>query len=155
MTPAGRNHPDYVMRPYISTLIVTGRTTVDSGAIRRRLAFGLAVLTASGVLAMVSPGNAVAADSCSGRKVRTLPFSTGSVRVYRHGGYVCAVTVTKKVSGRTPMSVSVQARGLRPAVDTGRYTHHAGPVTVYSGHRCVWLRGSVGTGSVSSGWILC
>ncbi|GAA3838614.1 hypothetical protein [Streptomyces chiangmaiensis] len=128
---------------------------MDSGAIRRRLALGMAVLTASGLLAVASPGSAQAAESCSGRKVRTLPFSTGSVRVYRHDGYVCAVTVPKTVSGRKPMSVSVQARGLRPAADVGRYTHHAGPVTVHAGHRCVWLRGSVGTGSVSSGWILC
>ncbi len=53
------------------------------------------------------------------------------------------------------MSVSVQARGNRPVVDKGRYKHHAGPVTVHAGHRCVWIKGSVGRYSVSSGWILC
>jgi hypothetical protein len=153
--PSRRNHPAHVLRPYTSTLIVTGRTTVDSGAIRRRLALGLAVLTASGLLAVASPGNAQAADFCSGRKVRTLPFSTGSVWIYKRDGYVCAMTVAKKVSGLRPMSVSVQARGSRPAADIGRYRHHAGPVTVHAGHRCVWVRGSVGSGSVSSGWILC
>jgi len=129
---------------------------VGSGAIRRRLALGMAVLTASGLLALASPGNAEAAAYCSGRKVRTLPFSTGSVYVYKRSGYVCAVTVAKKVTGRRKtMSVSVQARGNRPVVDKGRYIHHAGPVTVHAGHRCVWVKGSVGAGSVSSGWILC
>jgi hypothetical protein len=115
----------------------------------------MAVLAASGLLAVASPGHAEAADYCAGRKVRTLSFSTGSVQVYRRDGYVCAVTFAKKVSGPKTMSVSVQARGSRPAADIGLYTHHAGPVTVHAGHRCVWIRGSVGAGSVSSGWILC
>ncbi|MGR6970526.1 hypothetical protein ACU639_13110 [Streptomyces cynarae] len=128
---------------------------MDKGAIRRRLALGMTVLTASGLLALASPGHAEAAGYCSGRKVRTLSFSTGSVQVYKRDGYVCAVTFAKRVSGRKTMSVSVQARGSRPAVDIGQYTHHAGPVTVHAGHRCVWIRGSVGSGSVSSGWTLC
>ncbi|MFD8422629.1 hypothetical protein [Streptomyces sp. NPDC059466] len=129
---------------------------MDSGAIRRRAALGLAVLTASGLLALVCPGSAQAASYCSGRKVRTVPFATGSVQLYRSGGYVCAVTVPKKQqSQKRPMSVSVQARGNRPVVDAGRFVHHAGPVTVHAGHRCVRIRGSVGSGSVSSGWILC
>ncbi|MCX4575119.1 hypothetical protein OHB41_18385 [Streptomyces sp. NBC_01571] len=129
---------------------------MDSGAIRRRMALGLAVLTASGLLALVCPGSAQAASYCSGRKVRTVPFATGSVQLYRSGGYVCAVTVPKEQqSKKRPMSVSVQARGNRPVVDAGRFTHHAGPVTVHAGHRCVRIRGSVGSGSVSSGWILC
>lgn len=127
------------------------------GAIRRRLALVLAVLAASGVLAMVSPGSAQAADAyCSGRKVRTLSFATGSVQVFRRGGYICAVTVPKKqLPYRRAMSVSVQARGNRPVVDRGSFAHHAGPVTVHAGHRCVRVGGSVGSGSVSSGWILC
>jgi hypothetical protein len=135
-----------------------GGTTVDrGGAIRRRLALGLAVLTAAGLMALMSPGSAQAAGSyCSGRKIRTLTFSTGSVQVYKRDGYVCAVTVPKKQqSHRRPMSVSVQARGNRPVVDQGSFSHHAGPVTVHAGHRCVRIKGSVGSGSVSSGWILC
>ncbi|MEU3246889.1 MULTISPECIES: hypothetical protein [unclassified Streptomyces] len=129
---------------------------MDSGAIRRRLALGLAVLTASGLLALVCPGSAQAASYCSGRKVRTVSFTTGSVQLYRNGGYVCAVTVPKKQQARKrQMSVSVQARGNRPVVDAGRFAYHAGPVTVHAGHRCVRIRGSVGSGSVSSGWILC
>jgi hypothetical protein len=130
---------------------------VDSGAIRRRLALGLAVLTASGLLAVAAPGEAQAAASasCPGRKVRTLPFPTGTVLVYKRGGYVCAVTVTKKPGVKRKMSVSVQARGSRPVVDEGRYAYHAGPVMVHAGRRCVWLKGRVGQGSVSSGWILC
>ncbi|MCT9005133.1 hypothetical protein ACWGKW_08200 [Streptomyces sp. NPDC054766] len=129
---------------------------MDSGAIRRRLALGLAVLTAAGLLAFMSPGSAQAApSSCSGRKVRTLPFTTGSVQVYKHSGYVCAVTFPEGRGSRKRMSVSVQARGGRPVVDSGRFAHHAGPVTLYAGHRCVRIKGSVGSGSVSSGWILC
>lgn len=70
----------------------------------------MAVLAASAVLALVSPGSAQAASSsCSGRKVRTLSFATGSVRIYRRGDYVCAVTVPKKPGARKWMSVSVQA----------------------------------------------
>ena len=129
---------------------------MDRGAIRRRMALGLTVLTASGLLALVCPGTAQAASYCPGRKVRTVPFSTGSVQIYRSGGYVCVVTLPRKQQAqRRTMSVSVQARGNRPVVDTGRFTHHAGPVTVHAGHRCVRVRGAVGSGSVTSGWILC
>lgn len=130
---------------------------MHSGAIRRRLALGLAVLTASGLLAVAAPGDAQAATSafCPGRKVRTLPFSTGTVLVYKRGGYVCAVTLTKKPGAKRKMSVSVQARGNRPVVDEGKYAYRAGPVTVHAGRRCVWLKGQVGRGKFSSGWILC
>ncbi|MFF4542881.1 hypothetical protein [Streptomyces sp. NPDC001435] len=129
---------------------------MDSGAIRRRLALGAAVLAASGVLALVAPGSAQAADgSCTGRRVKTLPFSTGTVLVYRSNGYVCAVTVPDHPGTKRSMSVSVQARGNRPVVDKGRFAYRAGPVTVHAGHRCVWVKGSVGAGKVSSGWILC
>ncbi|MEV7323725.1 hypothetical protein [Streptomyces sp. NPDC093970] len=130
---------------------------MNSGAIRRRLALGAAVLAASGALALVAPAQAQAAtaDGCAGRQVRTLPFRTGVVHVYRQGGYVCAITLPKASGGRRVMSVSVQARGNRPVVDKGRYQFHAGPVTVHAGHRCVWVRGAVGRSSGSSGWILC
>ncbi|MFJ5559574.1 hypothetical protein ACIQCD_19740 [Streptomyces sp. NPDC093250] len=128
---------------------------MGNGAIRRRVALGLAVLTASGLLTVAVPTEAQAAAHCPGRKVRTLPFSTGSVVVYKRGGYICAVTVAKKPGAKRKMSVSVRARGGRPVVDEGRYTYHAGPVTVHAGRRCVWVKGKVGGPSVSSGWILC
>lgn len=85
----------------------------------------------------------------------TLPFSTGTVHVFRRGDYVCAYTAPKTPGAKRTMSVSVQARGNRPVVDKGRYTRRAGPVTVHAGHRCVRVKGAVGAGSVSSGWILC
>jgi hypothetical protein len=116
----------------------------------------MAALTASGALALAASGSAHADPYCSGRKVRDLTFSTGVVHVYKANGYVCAVTFPKHAStAKRSMSVSVQARGNRPVVDSGRYSHHAGPVTVHAGHRCVRIKGSVEGGSVSSGWILC
>ncbi|GAA2920031.1 hypothetical protein GCM10010524_57890 [Streptomyces mexicanus] len=131
-------------------------TTVDRGVTRRRLATGLAVLAGSALFALALPASAqAAASTCAGHQVRTVPFATGAVRVYKRDGYVCVLTVPKKPGGRRPMSVSVQARGNRPVTDTGRYSSHAGPVTVYAGHRCVRVSGAVGTGSVHSGWILC
>lgn len=120
-----------------------------------RLALGAAVVTAAGLLALAAPGDAEASDHCSGRKVRTLPFSTGSVVLYKRDGYVCAVTVPEKPGTKRKMMVSVQARGGRPVVDEGSFAFHAGPVTVYAGQRCVWVKGRVGGGSVDSGWVLC
>jgi len=128
---------------------------VDMGALRRRVALGTAVLTASGLLALTAPGTAEAAAVCPGRELATLPFSTGTVHVFRRGDYVCAYTAAKAPGTKRTMSVSVQARGNRPVVDKGRYTRRAGPVTVHAGHRCVRVKGAVGRGSVSSGWILC
>ncbi|MFE9441086.1 hypothetical protein ACFYO2_19210 [Streptomyces sp. NPDC006602] len=130
---------------------------MNTGAgIRRRLALGLAVLTASGLLALAAPGDAqAAASSCAGRKVRTFSFATGTVEVYKRRGYVCAVTLAKQPGTRRYMMVSVQARGLQPVVDEGQFTHRAGPRTVHAGHRCVRVEGAVGGGSYESGWILC
>ncbi|WP_443073726.1 hypothetical protein [Streptomyces sp. NBC_01478] len=129
--------------------------SVDMGALRRRVALGTAVLTASGLLALAAPGTAQAAAVCPGREVATLPFSTGTVHVFRRGDYVCAYTAPRRTGAKRSMSVSVQARGNRPVVDKGRYKRRAGPVTVHAGHRCVRVKGSVGSGSVTSGWILC
>ena len=130
----------------------------EGAGIRRRLALATAVLTVAGLLAVAAPQDAQAAQAaayCPGRKVRTLPFSTGTVLVHKRGGYVCAVTVPKNPGTKRKMSVSVQARGGRPVVDEGRYAYRAGPVTVHAGQRCVWVKGAVARGSVSSGWILC
>jgi hypothetical protein len=128
---------------------------VDKGAIRRRLALGTALLAASGLIALAAPGTAQVAGGCAGRRAATLTFSTGSIQIYRARGYVCAVTRPEHPGRRTTMSVSVQARGNRPVTDRGRYVRQAGPVTVHAGHRCVRVGGSVGRGSVRSGWILC
>lgn len=131
---------------------------MSSGRIRRSLVLGAVVVAAAVLLGVAGAGAAQAqasAGRCAGHKVRTLAFSTGKVAVYKSRGHVCAVTVAKRPGARKTMSVSVQARGLRPARDKGRYTHRAGPVTVYAGQRCVWVKGRVGGGSTSSGWILC
>ncbi|MET7680035.1 hypothetical protein [Streptomyces sp. NPDC005423] len=123
--------------------------------VRRRVALGLAVLTAAGGLALAAPGSAQAASYCPGRQVRTLSFATGTVHVYRRDGYVCAYTLAKHPGAKRAMSVSVQARGNRAVVDKGRYGRLAGPVTVHAGNRRVWIKGSVASGSVTSGWIQC
>ncbi|MFE9171652.1 hypothetical protein ACFYNZ_19375 [Streptomyces kebangsaanensis] len=129
---------------------------MGSGAIRRRLALGVAVLTGAGMLALTAPGTAeAAASTCSGRQVKTIPFATGSLHVYKRDGYVCALTLAKNPGPQRPMSVTVQARGNRPVTDKGRYSRQAGPVTVHAGRRCVRVAGSVGSQSVRSGWILC
>ncbi|MDH6700907.1 hypothetical protein P3T26_005392 [Streptomyces sp. MAA16] len=141
---------------------VTKGAAVGGGATRRQLALGTALLIAAGALTVAAPATAEAtaenraAPYCAGRHVLDLPFSTGTVHVYKRDGYVCAVTVPARENGaRRTMSVSVQARGNRPVVDKGWYTRHAGPVTVHAGRRCVWIKGSMSAGTVSSGWILC
>ncbi|MET9499714.1 hypothetical protein [Streptomyces sp. NPDC006552] len=117
----------------------------------------MAGLVAAALLVVAGPGagGAQAASLCAGHQVRTLSFATGRTVVYKRGSYVCAVTLAKRTGVRQAMTVSVQARGNRAVADTGRFTHHAGPVTVHAGHRCVRVKGRVGAKSVSSGWILC
>ncbi|WP_328771415.1 hypothetical protein [Streptomyces sp. NBC_00286] len=128
---------------------------MDKSAIRRHMALAVAVLTAAGLLSLAGPGTATAeaASLCSGRKIRTLPFSTGSLQIYKKDGYVCALTLRKREGARTYMSVSVRAWRARPAVNKGLFRHHAGPVTAHVGHRRVLVKGTVGSASVSSGWI--
>ncbi|WP_240659776.1 hypothetical protein [Streptomyces sp. WAC 01529] len=134
--------------------------------IRRRLTFGTAGLAAALLLALAGPGAGTAhaagqakatalAGPCAGHKVRTIPFSTGRIEVFKTRGFVCAVTIAKRGGARKAMSVSVQARGSRPARDQGRYTRRAGPVVVHAGNRCVRVTGKVSGRGASSGWILC
>ncbi|MFR9798310.1 hypothetical protein ACL02U_20770 [Streptomyces sp. MS06] len=130
---------------------------MDRGAMRRRSATGAAVLAGAVLLALAAPAGAQAAapTRCAGHRVATLAFAGGAIRVHRHDGYVCAVTVPRRPGTRRTMSVSVQPRGGRPVVDRGRFRYRAGPVTVHAGHRCVRVRGSVAGHSYASGWILC
>ncbi|KMS71422.1 hypothetical protein ACM01_27065 [Streptomyces viridochromogenes] len=130
---------------------------MDRGAIRRRLTVGLAVLTASGLLAVAAPtaAQAAAPTRCEGRKVKTYPFSTGTLYVYKKRGHVCAIVLPERPGRQQTMKVSVQAFRANPVIDEGQYTRRAGPVTVHAGQRCVWVKGRVGSGSVSKGWILC
>ncbi|MFI1966094.1 hypothetical protein ACH429_18640 [Streptomyces pathocidini] len=120
----------------------------------RRIALGAAALMAFGAVGINGTGTAGAAvPRCQGRKVKTLDFATGRVHIYRAHLIRCAVTVAKSPGKRQRMTVSVQARGSHPRVDTGDYTRHAGPVSVTAGSRCVLVRGGVGSRSVSSGWL--
>ncbi|MCY0942289.1 hypothetical protein [Streptomyces antarcticus] len=96
-----------------------------------------------------------AGEGCGGRLARTLPFSTGEVRIYKSRTQACAMAVARVPGERRPMEVSIQPRGGAPVRDAGRFTRYAGPVTVGAISRCVYVKGSVGAGSVDSGWILC
>lgn len=94
--------------------------------------------------------SAEAAASCGGRKVRTLTFDTGTVRVYRKGGrYVCAVLVPRKQARKG--TVRIRAWG-------GQWVrnkkHPAGPVTVHAGRRAVWINARAYGKTYDSGWIL-
>ncbi|MCB5169270.1 hypothetical protein LG634_31225 [Streptomyces bambusae] len=98
---------------------------------------------------------AQAAFGCAGRLMKTLPFSTGEVRVYKTRTHACAVTLAKRPGRPQYMMVSIQPRGGVPVPDSGMFSRQAGPVSVSALSRCVFVRGRVGSGSVSSGWILC
>ncbi|MFJ8748433.1 hypothetical protein ACIREO_03670 [Streptomyces sp. NPDC102441] len=140
------------------------RTTGPAGwsgrpAVRRMVASFL-VLPLLGALVLAlgpvgsSPAQA-AASPCAGRLVKEVTFSTGSLRVHKSRAYACAVTVAKKPGARRAMRVSLQPRGGRAVVDSGKFTKLAGPVTVHALNRCVRASGSVGGSSGSTGWILC
>ncbi|MFI8498178.1 hypothetical protein ACIGFK_06695 [Streptomyces sp. NPDC085524] len=92
---------------------------------------------------------------CGGRLVRTVPFETGEVRMYKTRTQACALAVARVPGQRRQMAVSIQPRGGAPVRDAGRFTRHAGPVTVGAINRCVYVKGGVGAGSADSGWILC
>ncbi|MFF3326192.1 hypothetical protein [Streptomyces sp. NPDC002889] len=131
----------------------------NTGKVRpgRACARLLAMLTAVAAFTLAGPGlqQADAAAPCAGRLVKTVRFATGELRVYENGQYACAVTFAKNPGARRQMSISLQARGGRPAVDRGRFRRQAGPVTVHALNRCVRATGSVSGTSRSTGWILC
>ncbi|WP_420710294.1 hypothetical protein [Streptomyces sp. NRRL S-15] len=134
----------------------SGRPRPGAG---RRMAAAFLVLPLLGALGLVlGPTGAApahAASACSGRLVKTVSFATGSLRVYKSRAYACAVTVAREPGARRAMRVSLQPRGGRAVVDSGRFTKLAGPVTVHALNRCVRAAGSVGGSSGSTGWILC
>ncbi|XCW06613.1 hypothetical protein ABZO31_11485 [Streptomyces sp. HUAS MG47] len=117
----------------------------------------LAVCLAAGALTVAAPGTgqADAASVCTGRPAKTVAFATGELRLYRTRHYACAIAVAKAPGARRYMSVQLQPRGGRAAVDEGRFTRQAGPVTVHALNRCVRATGNVGGATVSTGWILC
>ncbi|MFE5729899.1 hypothetical protein [Streptomyces sp. NPDC056528] len=134
-------------------------TTARRG--RRALARVLVPLLAALALLLLplpggpGAGTADAVSVCQGRPTRTLAFPTGELRLYRTRQYVCAVTVARVPGARRAMSVSLQPRGGRPAVRTGRFDRQAGPLTVHALNRCVRAAGSVAGKGTSTGWILC
>lgn len=126
---------------------------------RGRLAASLGVFAATlsfcaGGLLM-APSAQAAGSACEGRLVTSLSFSTGELRIYKSRTRACAVAVAARPGERRSMSVSIQPRGGVPVRDSGQFTRYAGPVTVAAISRCVYVKGSVGAGSVESGWILC
>ncbi len=133
-----------------------GRPVGRRAATGRRLAAVLLVLPVLAAAGLVlGAGEATAAALCPGRLVKTVTFSTGSLRVYKSRAYACAVTVAKKPGARREMKVSLQPRGGRAVVDQGKFTTRAGPVRVHALNRCVRASGSVGGSAGSTGWIGC
>ncbi|MEU6706833.1 hypothetical protein [Streptomyces wuyuanensis] len=124
------------------------------GKLLRRV---LTVLTVVGAVSVTGPAvqGAEAASVCSGRPAKAVGFSTGELRIYKKRQYVCALTVAKRPGAVRAMSVSLQPRGGRAAVDKGRFTRQAGPVTVHALNRCVRVSGAVAGKRASTGWILC
>ncbi|UUN27003.1 hypothetical protein [Streptomyces sp. FIT100] len=98
---------------------------------------------------------AAAVSVCSGRPAKTVLFATGELRIHKTRQYVCALAVARKPGARREMSVSLQPRGGHAAVDRGRFTRQAGPVTVHALNRCVRVSGAIAGHSASTGWILC
>ncbi|KQX52828.1 MULTISPECIES: hypothetical protein [unclassified Streptomyces] len=136
----------------------TDTTTARPG--RRLLARVLApLLAALALLLLPGPGlggaTADAVSVCHGRPTRTIAFATGELRLYKTRHYACAVTVAKRPGALRPMSVSLQPRGGRPAVQAGRFGRQAGPVTVHALNRCVRAVASVAGRGTTTGWILC
>ncbi|MFE5509383.1 hypothetical protein ACFQ67_18270 [Streptomyces sp. NPDC056488] len=118
------------------------------------------LLTALALLLLPFPagpgaGTADAVSVCQGRPTRTIAFPTGELRLYRTRQYVCALTVARASGPRRPMSVSIQPRGGRPAVRSGRFDRQTGTLTVHALNRCVRAAGSVAGRGTSTGWILC
>ncbi|MFE7125930.1 hypothetical protein [Streptomyces sp. NPDC057617] len=156
-----------------------GGTGTGSGAgtgigAGRALLRCLTGLTAAGALVLAGPGTAEAdgvpgvaptkvsgvarteiASVCSGRPQKTVGFAIGELRIYKARDYACALTVAKDPGPRRTMTVSLQARGARPVVDSGNFVQQAGPVTVHALNRCVRVSGAVAGVSASTGWILC
>ncbi|SFN53905.1 hypothetical protein SAMN04487980_102370 [Streptomyces sp. cf124] len=119
---------------------------------RRPTALVLAVLAIAGLLTLAVPvaSAEAAATSCPGRKVRTLTFDTGTVRVYRKGGrYVCVVLVPGKQARKG--AIRIRARGGRWVRNEASPT---GPVTVHAGRRAVRIKARAGGETFDSGWIL-
>lgn len=138
----------------VGSLRSPARTGAGSRVLVRLLV--LPLLGAVGlVLGATGTPSASAASACSGRPAKTVGFSTGELRVYKSRAYACAVTVAKRPGPRRTMRVSLQPRGGRAVVDSGRFTTRAGPVTVHALNRCVRVSGSVAGKSASTGWILC
>ncbi|MEU8762021.1 hypothetical protein [Streptomyces sp. NPDC048659] len=128
-----------------------------TGAGRRLSGYVLALLLAAGTLVAVGPaaGPAEAASVCHGRPTRVLGFATGELRLFRTRHYVCALVVAARPGVPRAMAVSLQPRGGRAAVTSGRFARQAGPVTVHALNRCVRASATVGGRSVATGWILC
>ncbi|MER8042838.1 hypothetical protein [Streptomyces sp. NPDC094032] len=147
------------MRGEVRTTGATGATGPGRRppAPPRWAGYVLALLLAAGGLVLAGPAvtPADAASVCHGRATRTVAFATGELRLYRTRHYVCALAVAKRPGGLRAMTVSLQPRGGRAAVNAGRFARQAGPVTVHALNRCVRASATIAGRSVARGWILC
>ncbi|MFL9680883.1 hypothetical protein [Streptomyces sp. KL110A] len=121
------------------------------------VAYALVLVLAAGLLTLAGPGAGIAdaASVCQGRPARTVAFATGELRLYRTRHYACALVLAKRPGAPRPMKVTLQPRGGRAAVVSGRSGRQAGPVTVHALNRCVRATATVSGRSTATGWILC
>ncbi|MFI8514533.1 hypothetical protein ACIGHB_25735 [Streptomyces sp. NPDC085460] len=119
--------------------------------------YALVLALAAGLLTLAGPGTATAdaVSVCHGRPARTVSFATGELRLYRTRHYACALVLAKRPGAPRPMKVTLQPRGGRAAVVSGRWGRQAGPVTVHALNRCVRASATVSGRSTATGWILC
>lgn len=132
----------------------TGEARRTGAALARLVALSLATALALVLVGTVT-SRAEAATSCAGRLVKTVPFKTGELRVFKSRAYACAVAIARKPGPKRAMSVTIQPRGGGPVADSGSYTRQAGPVTVHALNRCVRASAAIAGQSGSTGWILC
>ncbi|MCX5382316.1 hypothetical protein [Streptomyces sp. NBC_00083] len=134
-----------------------GETSGGRGRPNRRALLGpaAAITAMAAALTVFGPtgGTADAAAACAGRPVKAVGLRGGELHLFKGNGYACAVTVADSAGARRQMSVTIQARGGAPAGDSGVYTQRAGPITVYSGTRCVRATGAISGSSAQTGWV--
>ncbi|EFL33392.1 secreted protein [Streptomyces viridochromogenes DSM 40736] len=122
---------------------------------RRAAAMGTAVSTIAGAIIFAGSGTAQAATTCPGSRIDRLSFDTGWVDLYYSNGANCVITTSRTPGVKLRMIAELEVLGGTKKTDSGYYSYHAGPVSLYANGACVRFRGQVGTTGDISGWGHC